>query len=106
MLAHRNHHVIEAMRKARTGKPHDEEARQKMSEAAKGRGSLVPGTKLWTAGEDELVRTLPAKEVAARTGRTLGAVYDRRRELGMPACVHACPHDAAIRFDAREGTPR
>ena len=55
------------MRKGRTGKPHDEEARRKMSEAHKARGSLVPGTKLWTAEEDELVRTLPAKEVAART---------------------------------------
>ena len=36
-----------------------------MSEAHKARGTLVPGTRLWTAEEDELVRTLPAKEVAA-----------------------------------------
>jgi hypothetical protein len=34
--------------------------------------------------EDELVRTVPAKELVQRTGRTLRAVYDRRLELGMP----------------------
>jgi len=38
----------------------------------------------WAAAEDTLVRTLPAKEVAQKTGRTLRAVYDRRRGLGMP----------------------
>jgi hypothetical protein len=37
----------------------------------------------WTAAENELVRTLPAKEVAARTGRTLRAVYYRRHVLGV-----------------------
>lgn len=31
-----------------------------------------------TPAEDELVRTLPPAEVAAKTGRTLGAVYSRR----------------------------
>jgi hypothetical protein len=38
----------------------------------------------WTPGEDELVRTLSAKEAARRTGRGLGAVYHRRHELGLP----------------------
>jgi hypothetical protein len=37
----------------------------------------------WTPGEDELVRTLPPAEVARRTGRTPGAVYSRRYDLGM-----------------------
>jgi hypothetical protein len=31
-----------------------------------------------------MARTLPAAEVARRTGRTLQAVYDRRRVLEMP----------------------
>jgi hypothetical protein len=39
--------------------------------------------RLWTAAEDELVRRLPAREVAARTGRTLHSVYRRRRMLGV-----------------------
>ena len=37
----------------------------------------------WTLGEDELLRELPAKEAARRTGRTLGAVYLRRHALGI-----------------------
>jgi hypothetical protein len=37
----------------------------------------------WTAAEDDLVRTLPAKEAAQRTGRTLAAVYQRRHVLGV-----------------------
>jgi hypothetical protein len=38
----------------------------------------------WTEGEDELLRTLPAPEVVRRTGRTLAAIYCRRRELELP----------------------
>ena len=41
----------------------------------------VPVT--WTAKEDELVRALPAKEVASRTGRSMRAVYLRRHRLGV-----------------------
>jgi hypothetical protein len=37
----------------------------------------------WTAAEDEAVRTLPPKEVARRTGRSLDAVYWRRGVLGV-----------------------
>jgi hypothetical protein len=77
-------HVIEAMRQGRTGKPHSEEARRKMSEAHRRRGALVPGTVSWTPQEDEWVRTLPAKEAARKTGRTLVAVYSRRRVLELP----------------------
>jgi hypothetical protein len=77
-------HVVEAMRRGRTGKPHDEETRQKMSKSHRERGTLVPGTKTWTAQEDELVRTLRPKEAAQRTGRTLVAVWARRRELKLP----------------------
>jgi thiamine pyrophosphate-dependent acetolactate synthase large subunit-like protein len=38
----------------------------------------------WTPEEDELVRSLPAQEAAARTGRALNAVYERRIDLKVP----------------------
>jgi hypothetical protein len=77
-------HVVEAMRKGQTGKPHDEAARARMSEAHRRRGTLVPGTKPWTAEEDEAVKTMRPKEAAERTGRTLQAVWARRQALGLP----------------------
>jgi hypothetical protein len=55
-----------------------------MSESHRRRGTLVPGTRTWTAQEDELVRTLPVKDAAGRTGRTLTAVHARRRVLALP----------------------
>jgi len=55
-----------------------------MSEAHRLRGTRPPKGTPWTEREDELVRTLPAKEVAKRTGRTLQAVWSRRRELRLP----------------------
>jgi hypothetical protein len=42
-----------------------------MSATHRQRGTLVPGTVLWTAEEDELVRTLPTQEAVRRTERTL-----------------------------------
>ena len=77
-------HVREAMLKASLGRRPSEESRRKMSEAHRRRGTLVPGTIPWTADEDELVRTLPAEEVAKRTGRSLSGVYARRGRLGVP----------------------
>jgi hypothetical protein len=76
-------HVLEAMHAARRGLPHTDEARRRMSETHRQRGTLVPGTVRWTAGEDEPVRTLPVEEVAQRTGRSLQAVYGRRYRLGV-----------------------
>jgi hypothetical protein len=55
-----------------------------MSAAPRRRGTLVPGTRVWTPEEDELVRTLPRNEAARRTGRTRGAVSKRRAALGLP----------------------
>jgi hypothetical protein len=55
-----------------------------MSQTHRRRGTLVPGTRVWTAEEDELLKTLPAEEVARRTGRSLSAVHTRRQRLGMP----------------------
>jgi hypothetical protein len=77
-------HVLEAMHLAWRGSHHTEESRRRMSEAHRRRGTLVPGTRAWTPEEDELLKTLPAEEVARRTGRTLTAIYARRRRLGMP----------------------
>jgi hypothetical protein len=77
-------HVVEAVRRAHLGTHHSEEARRKMREAHKRRGTLVPGTKVWTPEEDELSRTLPTAEVAKRTGRSVGGVRYRRRKLGFP----------------------
>jgi transcriptional regulator with XRE-family HTH domain len=47
-------------------------------------GRVMPGSGEWTAAEDELVRTLDPANAAARTGRGMGAVYERRRVLRMP----------------------
>jgi hypothetical protein len=77
-------HVMEAMHAARRGSHHTEEARQRMSATHRQRGTLLPGTVPSTADEDELVRTLPAEDVARRTGRSLQAVYARRSRLQVP----------------------
>jgi hypothetical protein len=42
-----------------------------------------PPLRAWTPEEDELVRTLPPKEVVRRTGRTNWAVYALRHRLGL-----------------------
>jgi hypothetical protein len=78
-------HIIEAMAKANRGRPLSEEHRRKLSEAQRRRGARPPKAgRPWTAEEDHLIRTLPAPEAAAKTGRPLGAVYDRRRKLKLP----------------------
>jgi hypothetical protein len=77
-------HVRKAMRDAWRGRRHSEQSRRKMSEAHRQRGTLVPGTIPWTRKEDTLVWTLPAEDVARRTGRSLSGVYARRRRLGVP----------------------
>jgi hypothetical protein len=76
-------HVGQAVAEAHRGTHHSEEARRKMSATHRQRGTLVPGTILWTAEEDELVRTLRTQEAVRRTGRTLSAVKARRRRLGV-----------------------
>ena len=77
--------VGKAVARAHRGKSHSEETRRRMSEARRNRGTRPPKAgRPWTEQEDTLVRTLPAKEVAKRTGRTLTAVWCRRQALGMP----------------------
>ena len=78
-------HVVEAIRRALQGKPLSAEARRKMSEAHRRRGTRPPKAgRPWTAAEDRLLRQLRPPEVAELTRRTLRAVYDRRRDLGPP----------------------
>jgi hypothetical protein len=72
-------------KQGRLGKPHSEEARRKMSEAARRHGAWPPAAgEPWSSEEEEMLRTLPAPEVASRTGRTLAAVYSRRARLEVP----------------------
>jgi transposase-like protein len=78
----RPRHVIEAMRRGRTGKPHSAETRAKMRAAHKARGTRPPSAgRPWTSKEDELILRLPTAEVAKRTGRDLRAVRRRQQHL-------------------------
>jgi hypothetical protein len=87
-------HVIEALRAANLGRPLTDETRQKMSETHRRRGTRPPAAGgPWTAEKDDLVRTLPAKEVAQRTGRTLIAVYGRRIDLKVRTAGGAVRHE-------------
>jgi hypothetical protein len=79
-------HVAAAIRKAqrkRLGSKHTPETRAKMRAAATARlaRGLVPNGRAWTEAEDELVLTLPTDEAARRAGRSVTAVYKRRRKL-------------------------
>ncbi len=88
-------HVIEAVRAAHLGKPHSEDAKRKMSEAHRRRGTMPPAAGgAWTAEEDGAVRTMAPKDAAEATGRTLRAVYSRRLVLGLPdgRAVRKAPH--------------
>lgn len=80
-------HVLAALRQANLGRKATAEARRNMSAAAKRRGALPPAMRgpLWTEGELALLGTMPDKEVAARIGRSVGAVHDHRRKLGVPS---------------------
>jgi Ni/Co efflux regulator RcnB len=78
-------HVIEAMRKANLGRKLSAAHRRKMSEAHKRRGTRPPKAgKPWSLWEDRLVQCLRPPQVAEKTGRTLPAVWRRRRQLGLP----------------------
>jgi hypothetical protein len=74
------------MRAANLGRPLSEETRRKMSEAHRRLGTRPPAAgRPWTAAEDARLRAgLKGAQVAAQIGRTLAAVYIRRRQLGLP----------------------
>lgn len=78
----RSAELAATMRRHMLGRRLPESTRAKMSDAHRKRGTrpswLNPE---WSAHEDEFVRTLPAQAAAARTGRTLAAVYSRRNVL-------------------------
>ncbi|MBL8828620.1 MAG: hypothetical protein JNM18_16685 [Planctomycetaceae bacterium] len=77
--------VVEKITRAKIGTTHTAESRAKMSKAHRRRGTRPPWLNPpWTKADDKLLRTLPAAEVAKRTGRTLTAVYSRRGVLGLP----------------------
>ncbi len=48
-------------------------------------GLVSPRPRRWTKEEDALVQALPPEDAAARTGRSLKAVYSRRNLLGVNA---------------------
>jgi hypothetical protein len=81
----RPRHVMEATWAASRGKRLSPETRRRMSEAHEQRGTRPPKAgRPWTDEEDRLIRTLTAHEVSQRTGRSLKAVYLRRRALALP----------------------
>ena len=89
-------HIIEAMRKANIGRPLSEATRAKLSAIRKRLGMRPPKAgKPWEEWEDHLLRTLPAGEVAAKTGRTLTAVYSRRNLLRLPDARRNSPCDTS-----------
>jgi len=79
--------IVEALRKANVGRKASDEARRKMSEAHKRRGTRPPWIgPAWSEAEDQLVASGPIAESARQTGRTVGAVKSRRvvlRRLGV-----------------------
>lgn len=75
-------HVVEALRRSHLGHPMPDAVRRKMSEAHRRRGSRPPRAgKPWSEAEDELLGQLLPADVSSQTGRTLSAVYCRRRIL-------------------------
>ena len=62
---------------------HSEETRARMRQAVAAGRRPSPAGPLWTAEEDLLLGTMPDKQVAAATGRSLGSIYARRSKLGI-----------------------
>jgi hypothetical protein len=71
-------HVRAAMN--HPGRKASPEKRAKMSATHRRRGTVPPGTRVWLPAADAFLG-LPTKEVAERTGRTVMAVWERRRRL-------------------------
>ena len=77
--------VIEVLRRANLGRKATDEQRRKRSEAQRARAaSSQRPRRNWTEHDDQLCRTLAPGEVATLTGRSLSAVYSRRRLLALP----------------------
>jgi hypothetical protein len=80
----------EKLRTANLGKRLSDATRRKLSATRKRLGLKAPDRTDWAPWEDELLRTLPPKEVARRTGRPIWAVYGRRFRLRVTK-AHARP---------------
>jgi hypothetical protein len=65
------------------GRPLSEIHREKVRQAHLASGHRPPCGRSWEPWEDEAIRTLPAKEAAEKTGRTISAIRNRRYETGM-----------------------
>jgi hypothetical protein len=76
--------VKEKLCRINRGKKLSTEQREKIRAALKRIGHHPPGVKLWTPAENEIVRTVAPAVAAKKTGRTLQAMFDRRRTLGLP----------------------
>ena len=78
-VAHATGRSIHAVytRRSKLGLP------DRRADAYQNRGPIRKGL-LWSEAEDELVRTLPPREAAQQTGRSLDAVRRRRGRLGLP----------------------
>jgi hypothetical protein len=77
--------VVAKIGAANRGTRHTDETRRKMGLAHKRCGSWPPAAgRPWTKQEDALIRALRPQEVKERTGRTLDAIWSRRRLLGLP----------------------
>jgi hypothetical protein len=81
----RSEKTVQAIIAAKIGRPRSEATRRKISQTFKQLGILPPLAvgRLWSAREDELLRTLSAADVAAKTGRSRRAVYHRRQLLKL-----------------------
>ena len=77
--------IARALRAARKGMKHTEEARQKMREARERRGYHAPNGRPFTPEEDAILGTAPDKEVAAKVGRHVITIAVRRKRLGIPS---------------------
>ena len=76
--------TVAKMSKANLGKEASRKTRAKMRESLKRRYERGEEPKpTWSSKDDELVRTLPVKEAAQRTGRSERAVYMRPCRLGV-----------------------
>ena len=83
----RPEHVLDALRKANTGRRPSASTRERMREAHKRRRTRPPWLNPpWTEADDQLVLALGTAEVVKRTGRSVDAVTSRRgflRRLGV-----------------------
>lgn len=96
-------HVVEAIRRASTGRMPSEESRAKMSAAQKARGTHPPAAgKPFSKMEDALLGTATDRQVAEWIGRDFKTVANRRIRLGIPSYRSKVGHGGRRRLDGSE----